>query len=312
MGGMPSQPEPRHGHQHEDQHEDRAPVPDAGAVLFSHAPTPEPDTSEGDAGAEQTGWPWFLPQDGLRPDHMDGSVDAETDPAGAAAIHAQIPLVAAAVRLLEHVGEGREVTADGGLPPVEVHALVEGRQLDLDGQEITTMWQVRELAGPWAALVSGGWLEVTGTRVRPGDGITPAASRREDPAGFVRFGRALILLLVLDALRQDPEQGGLFGDPDTFAALMHTLAPEGLLLPATIRVALDRGLVPADPAGDPDMDEIQRYWRTQSDLSALAAYGLLEREATADGQDVRCRGTLEAVVEIFGALELAGESDAAE
>src|SRR5699024_12485345 len=66
----------------------------------------------------------------------------------------------------------------------------------------------------------------------------------------------------------------------------------------------------SDPAGDPDMDEFQRYWRTQSDLAALASYGLLEREITPDGQENRWRSTLEAVVEIFGALEMADDPDA--
>src|SRR5699024_5762953 len=239
MGGMPTPPQPR-----PDQPDAQPRMPDTGAVLFSHAPAPEPDPSDGTADAEQTGWPWFLPQDGLRRDHLAG---------------------AAATALLEHVGEGREVTADGGLPLAEVRALLEAWQLDPGEQELTTMWQVGEIAGPWNALLSGGWLSVTGTRAHPADGVTPAASPRQDPAAFVRFARALILLLVLDALRQDPERGGLFGDPDTFAALVHTLAPTGLAPPAMIRVALDRGLVPSDPAGDPDMDEIQRYWRTQSD-----------------------------------------------
>src|SRR5699024_11323621 len=100
-------------------------------------------------------WPWFLPQDGLRRDHLAGAVDAEADPAGAAAGYAQIPLVAAATALLEHVGQGREVTADGGLPLAEVHALLDAWQLDPGGQEPTTMWQVGEIAGPWNALLSG-------------------------------------------------------------------------------------------------------------------------------------------------------------
>src|SRR5699024_1771625 len=120
MGGMPIPPEPRPDQP--DEPAAAAPVPGTGSVLFSHAPAPEPEPSGGAAGAEQTGWPWFLPQDGLRRDHLAGAVDAETDPAGAAAAYAQIPLVAAATALLEHVGDGREVTADGGLPLAEVHA----------------------------------------------------------------------------------------------------------------------------------------------------------------------------------------------
>lgn len=298
--------------QHDEQASDardQDPGPGSGSALFSHAPVPEPETTEDTAGAEQTGWPWFLPQDGLRRDLMESSVDVETAPAVAADLHARSPLVRGAVRLLEHVGEGREVTTDGGLPPDEVRALVEAWQLDLGGQELTSMWQVGEIVGPWNALVSGGWLNLTSTRVTPGDGVTPAASQAEDPEAFVRFSRALILLLVLDALEQAPDDGGLFGDPDAFAALMHTLSPEGLVLPATIRVALDRDLVPEDPGGDPDMDEVQRYWRTDHDLAALAAYGLLEREMSPDGQDTRYRGTLEVIREIFGALEMARELD---
>src|SRR5699024_7912979 len=164
---------------------------------------------------------------------------------------------------------------------------------------------------PCADPAAGARCAAAGARGRlPRAAVLPAAPPTPAPAAFSRFARPLPLLLVLDALRQDPERGGLFGDPDPFAALLHTLAPEGLALPATIRVALDRGLVPSDPAGDPDMDEIQRYWRTQSDLAALASYGLLHREITPDGQENRWRGTLEAVVEIFGALEMADDPDA--
>lgn len=311
MGCMPTQREPRRDHHPRDEHENRDPAAGSGSALFSHAPEPEPEATDaaGSAGAEQTGWPWFLPQDGLRHDLMESSVADETDPAVAANLYARSPLVRGAVRLLEHVGEGREVTADGGLPPAEVRALAGAWQLDLGGQELTSMWQVGEIVGPWNALVSGGWLSLDGSWVMPTEGVTPAASQADDPEAFVRFSRALILLLVLDALTQGPDDGGLFGDPDAFAALTHTLSPEGLRLPATIRVALDRGLVPEDPGGDPDMDEVQRYWRTDHDLTALAAYGLLHREMSPDGQDTRYRGTLEVIREIFGALEMVSELD---
>ncbi|ATG52966.1 hypothetical protein CFK38_16640 [Brachybacterium vulturis] len=288
--------------------------PGGGSVFFSAAPEPEPDTTDpaDPTGQGQTGWPWFLPQSGLRRDLLESAADVDEDPAGAAAVYARIPLVHGAVRLLEHVGEGRELTSTGALPLADVHALVESWNLDRDEQEPTSMWQVGEIVGPWNALVSGGWLDLTSTRVGPGEGIAPVVPQTEDPAAFVRFARALILLLMLDALKQSPEDGGLFGDPDTFAALMHTVAPEGLSLPATIRVALDRGLVPEDPGGDPDMDEIQRYWRTGRDLAALATYGVLHGEIAPDGQDTRFHGTLEAIKEVFGALEMVGELDAPE
>jgi len=278
------------------------------AVVFSAAPAPEPDAADVPVGApEPTGWPWFLPQDGLRREDLAGAVDVEGDPTAAADAYARIPLVRGAVRLLEHVGAGSPLTPEGELAPDVVRALVEDLGLDLDGREPGSMREAGEIVGPWNALVAGGWLVVDGARLEPGAGMVPAAAQSEDPGAFVGFARALLVLLVLEALRQEPEEGGLFGGPDTFTALLHTAAPEGLLLPATIRVALDRGLVPADPGGDPDMDEINRYWQTERDLSTLADYGLLHRDTSPDGQDVRVRGTVEVLVEAFGALEMLEE-----
>lgn len=279
-------------------------APYGDSVVFSAAPAPEPEDAAAPGAAEPTGWPWFLPQDGLRREDLAGAVDVEEDPSGAAATFARIPLVRNATALLEHVGDGRPLTPEGELPAADVRALAESLGLDLGGEEPVSMREVGGIVGPWNALVVGNWLTVSGAEVVPGEGMVPAAAQAEDPAAFVRFARALAVLLVLESLRQGPEEGGLFGGPDTFTALLHTVAPEGLLLPATIRAALDRGLVPADPGGDPDMDEVTRYWQTERDLSTLAAYGLLHRETTPDGQDVRLRGTVEVLVEAFGALEM--------
>jgi len=270
-------------------------APSGDAVVFSAAPAPEPEEAAAPGAPEPSGWPWFLPQDGLRREDLAGAVDVEEDPACAAAAFVRIPLVRIATALLEHIGEGRPLTAEGELPAADVRALAEPLGLDPGGEE---------LVGPWNALVAGSWLTVSGAEVVPGEGMVPAAAPDEDPAAFVRFARALLVLLVLESLRQGPEEGGLFGGPDTFTALLHTVAPDGLLLPATIRVALDRGLVPDDPGGDPDMDEIHRYWQTERDLSTLAGCGLLHRETMPDGQDVRVRGTVEVLVEAFGALEM--------
>ena len=52
------------------------------------------------------------------------------------------------------------------------------------------------------------------------------------------------------------------------------------------------------------MDEINRYWQLERDLSTLAAYGLLHRETSPDGQDIRFRGTAEVLIEAYGALEM--------
>ena len=187
-----------------------------------------------------------------------------------------------AVQLLAQIGEGRETS-------------------ELDGLD--------EHAGPWNALVAGRWLTLDGERIVPGMGMVPVAAEAEDPAGFVRFARALMVLLVLEGLRQGPEEGGLFGEAETFTALLHTVAGDGLLLPATVSIALERGLVPDDLAGDPDMDEISRYWQAEHDLATLAGYGLLDRETSPDGQDVRYRGTPEVLMEAFAALEMSQELD---
>ena len=283
---------------------DDHPVPDDLSVVFSAAPAPEAaDAASADAAA-LTGWPWFLPQDGLGREELEPTVDVEDDPVGAAETLARIPLVRGAVALLEHVGEGLPLTSEGELGSGDVRALAAAMGLDLGEQEPVSMREIGAIVGPWNSLIAGKWLSVSGGEVVPGEGMVPAAARSEDPAAFVRFARAVIVLLVLESLGQGGEEGGLFGGSDTFTALLHTVAPDGLLLPATIRIALDQGLVPADPAGDPDMDEINRYWQAERDLGTLAAYGLLHREPLPDGQAVRYLGTVEVLVEAYGALEM--------
>lgn len=293
----------RETHSSRDDH----PVPDDLSVVFSAAPAPEAEDAAPADAAALTGWPWFLPQDGLRHEDLVHAVDE--DPRVAAESLARIPLVRRAVTLLEHIGSGRPLTSEGELDPADVRALAVAMDLDLDEQEPVSMREIGAIVGPWNSLIAGKWLSVSGGEVVPGEGMVPAAARSEDPAAFVRFARAVIVLLVLESLGQGGEEGGLFGGSDTFTALLHTVAPDGLLLPATIRIALDQGLVPADPADDPDMDEINRYWQAERDLGTLAAYGLLHREPLPDGQAVRYLGTVEVLVEAYGALEMFEELD---
>lgn len=250
------------------------------SVVFSAAPAPAAE--ETPDAPDHAGGTWFLPEVGPRTEDLASTIDVENDPTGAAVTLARIPVVRGAVELLAEVGEGRGLS-------------------ELDGLE--------EHVGPWNALVAGRWLGMDGERIVPGEGMVPPASQAEDPAGFVRFARALLVLLVLEGLRQGPDEGGLFGGSETFTALLHTVMPDGLQLPATIAVALERGLVPEDLAGDPDMDEISRYWQAERDLATLAGYGLLEREETAGGQDVRYRATPEVLLEAFAALEMSQELD---
>ena len=146
----------RETHSSRDDH----PVPDGLSVVFSAAPAPQHE-EPAPAAAEPTGWPWFLPQDGLRHEDLVHAVDE--DPRDVAESLARIPLVRRAVTLLEHI--------------------------------------------------------------------------------------------------------------------------------------------------DPDMDEINRYWQAERDLGTLAAYGLLHREPLLDGQAVRYLGTVEVLVEAYGALEMFEELD---
>lgn len=285
-------------------------LPGSGSALFSHAPAPTHDADASpDPTLDEPGWPWFLPEGELPHEALDGRVDAEQDPAGAAANYARIPLVRDAVRLLDFVGEGRQVTSTGALRLADVRALIEQWQLDLSGPALTSMWQVGAIVGPWNALVSGRWLELTGARVRSGPGLVPAVAEQEDPGGYVHFARALLTLLMLDALQQGPQEGGLAGGPDTFAALTRTLAPGGLLLPSTVREAMDRDQVPRTPDGDVDMDEVERYWVTQRDLVTLATYGVLRQEVAPGEEGIRFHGTVEVILEAFGALEMLNELD---
>lgn len=282
------------------------PLPGSASVLFSNAPAPAPDAPE-DVSPDR---PWFLPDAGVQRETLAAMTSPLQDPADAAAAFARIPMVQGAVHLLEFVGEGREITSDGALPLEDLRLLAEQGLIDLGAPEPTSMWQVGAIVGPWNALIAGQWLQLAGTRVLPGQGRVPAVSQQEYPVGFVRFARGLVTLLILDALQQGPHDGGLGGGPDTFAALLHTLEPGGLRLPAQIGDAIDHGQVPRMPDGDLDMDEVERFWSTQRDLVTLATYGLLQQETAQEGEGTRFRGTAEMVVEAFGVLEVLTELDA--
>lgn len=279
------------------------PLPGSSSVLFSNAPAPAPEATENVTPDR----PWFLPEAGVQRELLEAMTSPEQDPAAAAAAFARIPLVKNAVHLLEFVGEGREITSDGALPLADLRLLAEQGLIDLGTPEPTTMWQLAAIAGAWNTLIAGQWLEPAGTRVRPGQGRVPAIAEQEDPVGFVHFARALVTLLLLDALQQGPHDGGLGGGPDTFTALLHTLEPGGLRLPEQIRDAIDRDQVPRMPDGDLDMDEVERFWLTQRDLLTLATYGLLQQENAEDGEGTWFRGTAEVVVEAFGVLEVLSE-----
>lgn len=115
----------------------------------------------------------------LQREHLDAAVDVEQDPAGAAAGYGRIPLVQRAVTLRELVSEGRQVASTGALRLADVRAVIDAWQIDLGRQKLTSMWQVGEIVGPWNALLDGNWLELSSTRVRPGQGSCRSPDRRQ-------------------------------------------------------------------------------------------------------------------------------------
>ncbi|GAA1488171.1 hypothetical protein [Brachybacterium sacelli] len=285
-----------------------SPRPTGGSAFFPPPPGgdgagADPVDDEWDDAAEGLGapdWPWFLPDpDEERADwpEEDGEAaeedgEAAEDPAAFAALHARVPLVPRAVRLLELVGEGRAITATGALRRADVHTLVQKWGLESGSEQISSMWDVPELVGPWTALIAGGWIELTSTRARPGEAATPYVAAEEDPEGFVQFARALLGILLLTMSQQEAEHGGLEGGADTFASLFYVTSADGLVLPDVLHDGTDMPRVPRGPDGGPDLDEALRLMYTTSDLVRLTAYGILHRDAERAAPDTHFSANL--------------------
>ncbi|WP_341854585.1 hypothetical protein [Brachybacterium sp. GPGPB12] len=126
---------------------------------------------------------------------------------------------------------------------------------------------------------------------------------------FVRFARAVIVPLVLESLRQGGEEGGLFGGSDTFTAL----AAHG-----RARRAPASGDDPRRPRSGPGAGRSRRRPGHGRDQPVLAGGArprharrlrALHREPLPDGQAVRYLGTVEVLVEAYGALEMFQDPD---
>lgn len=253
-----------------------------GSAFFPDSPGPTAPDDE--PFADLPSWPWFLPEETAATASLMALAESEEDEAAFAAEHAEVPLVQRAGWLLEFIGQGRPVTATGALKLVDVRRLAEEWDLDLGPFPLTTMWQVDQIVGPWIALVTGGWLSLTSTRVRPGDAPAPYVSMSQDPQAHSRFARAVMIILLFAVSREDPEENGLEGGADTMASLLFAAGPDGLDLPDPFN-DLDEVPSSARTAGShPALERARMLWRTRSDLSRLARYGLLWREGErADG-----------------------------
>ena len=171
-----------------------------------------------------------------------------------------------ALALLDHVGQGRRVTATGALGRSETAQLLTALGVD---RGVRSMWDHPEIVGPWVTLRDGGWLEVEQGRVRRAAGPVPAVPADGDPEGFVEFAHAVLTAMLLGRDARDREDGGFRGMPDTAAALLVCCREEGLRMPDPTT---------ADPAVQQDSEQIGRWMRVMHDLEQLVAIGALDRD----------------------------------
>ncbi len=223
-------------------------------------------------------WPWFLPA----LDEDDGIALEDMVPGDDHAVYAGNAFVRRAAALLDLLGDGdRPVTATGALNRADCIVLLEGEHAGT-APAVRTMWERPELAGPWVTLLDGGWLEVTGSRVRRRPGPVPYVAPDADSEaaeGFVEFGHAVLTAHLFGKDAREMEDGGFRGMPDTIAALLTACGPSGLTLPRLQSADPYAPQVPIDPAtGEWDRDEVSRFVAVQRDLGDLAEIGILERD----------------------------------
>ncbi|MFC7374639.1 MULTISPECIES: hypothetical protein [unclassified Brachybacterium] len=254
--------------------EERLELSETGRLANPSTPF-DPDTAPREspaAGVSTSAWPWFLPA----PDEDIGNPLAGTDPGQEREAFAANSFVQRAVAVLEFVGDGRRVTGTDALGRADSAALLE--QMGIE-RGVRSMWDHPELAGPWIALLDGGWLEIGAGWVRRETGPVRFVPASEDPDGFVEFGHAVLTATLFGKDARDGADGGFMGMPDTIAALLVACGPGGLTLHDALSEEPDAPEVPQDPStGEWDRDELRRLFAVAHDLSDLAAMGVLERD----------------------------------
>lgn len=271
-----------------------------------------------DVPDKEPGLPWFLPDNSTLEEPLLALERAEDDMEELTAAHGDVRLVQRAARLLEFLGKGRQVTSTGALRLADVRTLVEEWEIDTGPFAVTSMWQVDEIAGPWSALIAGGWVTLTSTRAYPEQhDHAPYVPASEDPEAFTTFARAVMLMLLITLVQNDPDEGGFRGGPDTFAALLFAASPDGLTLPDANSILAelashDHGEHSARKADFPaGSDQMWQMWRVQADLMHLSRCGLLrhdpmvgtEQEEVPDPKGSTFRGNLAVFAVVITAVD---------
>lgn len=228
-------------------------------------------------------WPWFLPDADAAAETLLTMSEEPLGPEALVAAHGDVRLVQRAARLLEFLGEGQQVTSTGALRLADVRTLLEEWGIDSGPRALTTMWQVDEIAGPWSALVAGGWITLTRTRAyREAHPHAPYVPAAEGPGAYTNFARALMIVLLLTMAEDVQGEVGFRGGPDTITALLFAGNPDGLTLPDPQDVLADmfsghgHSDEPMHPGPYPArLEDMWRLTEVQSDLVRLSRCGLL-------------------------------------
>lgn len=228
-----------------------------------------------DENLRSTSWPWFLPElaDG------DGITVTELGTDQESQVYADNSFVAVAAGILDLVGDGtRKITGTQALTRTDCSALLEATGT---ARTVRSMWQHPEIAGPWITLLDGGWLSLTGTRVRREQGPVPYVTRSEDPEKFVEFGHAVLTATMFGRDARESDDGGFRGMPDTLAALLVACSEQGLDLHENLDSAPQGAgaQVSLEPtAAQRSIEERQRFSNVQADLEGLTEAGVLTRD----------------------------------
>ena len=105
--------------------------------------------------------------------------------------------------MVEWVGAGQPVTQTGAMRRNDTMEWMRRYGLRVtDETKPASMWEIRDIGQPWGIAIETGMLELTSTKVRPGP--ASAVFDSEDPIAQVNLGRAIVNVLLQQALSRSP------------------------------------------------------------------------------------------------------------